>query len=99
RRAEAKLAVAKLMDEVVFHVSDESKQRLREVHRTLRDHFTELADEMLSAADEALRAAQEAGNLHDRQRAERIRQLEATSDRLRELRVRAATIATTPRSP
>ncbi|MFI5780813.1 dynamin family protein [Nocardia sp. NPDC051570] len=96
RRMEAKLAVAKLMDEVVFHVNDESKQRLREVQRTLRDHFTALAEEMLRSANEALQAAQEAGHLHDNRRIERIRQLQATSDRLRELRREAANVAIAP---
>ncbi|MFJ4651207.1 dynamin family protein [Nocardia sp. NPDC088792] len=96
RKAEAKLAVARLMDEVVFQVNDESKQRLREVQRILRDHFTELAEEMLRSANEALLAAQEAGNLHDSQRNERIGQLAATADRLRELRVQAGTLALTP---
>ncbi|MFE2997925.1 dynamin family protein [Nocardia sp. NPDC059246] len=96
RKAEAKVAVAKLMDEVVFHVNDESKQRLREVQRILRDHFTALADELLLSANEAMMAAQEAATLHDGQRAERIRQLGATSERLRELRVRAGNLALTP---
>lgn len=96
RRAEAKLAVAKLMDEVVFQVNNESKQRLREVQRTLRDHFTEVAEEMFRSAEDALRAAQDAGTLHDSERAERIAQLEGMSNRLRELRVRAATLASGP---
>ncbi|WP_308163258.1 dynamin family protein [Nocardia alni] len=96
RRAEAKLAVAKLMDEVVFQVNNESKQRLRELQRTLRDHFTEVADEMLRSAEEALRAAQDAGTLHDSGRAQRIAELDAMSNRLRELRVRAATLASGP---
>ncbi|MGH3671875.1 MAG: EutP/PduV family microcompartment system protein, partial [Pseudonocardiaceae bacterium] len=46
RQAEAKAAVARLMDDVIFQVGKESKYRLREAQRILRDHFTGIATEM-----------------------------------------------------
>ncbi|WP_327143626.1 dynamin family protein [Nocardia sp. NBC_01327] len=90
RRSEARLAVARLMDEVVFQVSKESKQRLRDVQRTLRDHFTTVADEMLRSANDSLQAAQEAGNTHESERAARIAQVQGNLGHLRQLRVQAA---------
>jgi hypothetical protein len=56
-RAEAKMAVAKLMDSVNFRVGDELRTQLRTVHRTLRDHFTEINDQRLRAASDAVRAS------------------------------------------
>ncbi|NMI01680.1 Isoniazid-inducible protein iniA [Pseudonocardia sp. K10HN5] len=96
RQAEAKVAVARLMDDVVFQVSKESKFRLRQVQRTLRDHFTEVAGEMLRSADEALRAAQEANQIHENRRAARMDEIQDSLSRLRQLRVRAAGFATVP---
>ncbi|WP_233608526.1 dynamin family protein, partial [Nocardia stercoris] len=93
RQSEAKVAVAKLMDEVVFQVSNESRARVREVQRALRDHFTLLAEQQTAAAAQDVQAAQDAAALHDSRRATRIHELEALSHRLRELRVRAGTIA------
>jgi hypothetical protein len=52
-QAEAKAAVARLMDDVIFQVGKESKYRLREAQRTLRDHFTMTATEILRSADNA----------------------------------------------
>lgn len=83
RQAEAKAAVARLMDDVIFQVGRESKYRIREVHRTLRDHFSAVAVELARSADDALRAAQQAnqGHVEDREvRAGRVQ------DRLAELR-------------
>ncbi|MCE3553820.1 hypothetical protein LWC33_20480 [Pseudonocardia sp. RS11V-5] len=90
RQAEAKTAVARLMDDVLFHVGRESRFRLREVQRTLRDHFTALAAEMTRTADDALRAAGEARRLAGEGRDARIAEVEEQLGELRTLRVRAA---------
>ncbi|MFI6867410.1 hypothetical protein [Nocardia sp. NPDC050406] len=87
RQAEAKVAVARLMDDVIFQVSKESRYRLRGVQRTLRDHFTEIASATLRSADESLRAAEEAVAVHSGERRERrLTEIEGTLVRLRELR-------------
>lgn len=98
RQAEAKQAVARLMDEVVFQVNKESKEQLREVQRTLRDHFTDLAEEMLRTVNDALIAAQEASNTHEGRRAARIEEVRARLGQLRQLRVRAAGFVTEAQS-
>ncbi|WP_308166619.1 hypothetical protein [Nocardia albiluteola] len=90
RQAEAKVAVARLMDDVIFQVSMESRKRLRGVQRTLRDHFTEIANQTLRSVDESLRAteeaaAQQSGPIRDR----RLSEIESSLVRLREIRERA----------
>jgi signal recognition particle receptor subunit beta len=83
RQAEAKAGVARLMDDVIFQVGRESKYRVREVHRTLRDHFGAVAVELARSADDALRAAQQANQGHLEDRSVRV---ERVQDRLAELR-------------
>ncbi|MGH3547021.1 MAG: dynamin family protein [Pseudonocardiaceae bacterium] len=93
RQSEAKAAVARLMDDVIFQVGKESKYRLREAQRTLRDHFTAVATEMLRSADDALRSAHEANQVHTDHRAGRISEVQNALSDLRQLRVRAAALA------
>lgn len=92
RQAEAKAAVARLMDDVIFQVGKESKYRLREAQRILRDHFTTTATEMLRSADDALRAADQANQIHAEHRAGRIAEVHNCLSELRQLRVRAAAL-------
>ncbi len=93
RQAEAKVAVARLMDDVIFQVSKESRNRLRTVQRTLRDHFTNLANQMLRSADESLRATEEAAAVHSPDgRNRRLTDIESSLVQLRDLRERADTI-------
>jgi ethanolamine utilization protein EutP (predicted NTPase) len=92
RQAEAKAAVARLMDDVIFQVGKESKYRLREAQRILRDHFTTTATEMLHSADDALRAAHEANQVHAEHRTGRIAEVHDCLSELRQLRVRAAAL-------
>ncbi len=90
RQAEAKVAVSRLMDDVIFQVSKESRYRLRAVQRSLRDHFTEIATETLRSVDASLRAAEEAAAVHSGTRREqRLTEIETSLVRLRDLRERA----------
>lgn len=77
RQAEARVAVSKLMDDVVFQVNKESKHRLRHVQRTLRDHFTQVATDMLRSVDDSLRNAQKAASLHENSRSTRIAEIDS----------------------
>ncbi|WP_406237208.1 dynamin family protein [Nocardia sp. NBC_01009] len=86
RQAEAKVAVARLMDDVVFQVGKESRNRLRAMQRTLRDHFTDIATDVLRAADEALRTAEEASGKYGDRREQRIADLDLQLGKLRGLR-------------
>ncbi|MBF6331628.1 hypothetical protein [Nocardia transvalensis] len=92
RQAEGKVAVARLMDDVIFQVSKESRNRLRTVQRTLRDHFTNLANQTLRSADESLHAAEAAAAVHSPEgRNRRLTEIESTLVQLRDLRERADT--------
>ncbi|HEY4004701.1 MAG TPA: dynamin family protein [Pseudonocardia sp.] len=93
RQAEAKTAVARLLDDVLFQMGDESRLRLREVHRTVRDHFAAIAEEMDESIEAALGAAQQAHHAHTAQRETRLAQLQATLARLGQLKARASALA------
>ncbi|MBY4107273.1 dynamin family protein, partial [Rhodococcus fascians] len=47
RRSEAKMAIRRFTDDVSFQVGKESKDRLRQIQRVLRDHFTSIAEQTL----------------------------------------------------
>ncbi|MDO3649595.1 GTPase [Nocardia mangyaensis] len=89
RQAEAKVAVARLADDVIFQVGKESRNRLRTLQRVLRDHYTEIAAEVSRTADEALRAAEETGLRYGDQRELRITEIDAGLRTLAGLRERA----------
>ncbi|MEV0250912.1 dynamin family protein [Nocardia sp. NPDC050712] len=89
RRGEAKVAVARLMDDVIFQVSKESRNRLRAMQRALRDHFTDIAADTARTADESLRAAEEAYGKYGDRREERIAELDGQMGALRAVRERA----------
>jgi len=91
-QGEAKVSVARLMDDVVFQVGKESRNRLRAVQRALRDHFTDIATEVLRAADERLRVAEAAYGKYGDQREERIADLEVQLGKLGGLRSGADSI-------
>ncbi|MFC0429666.1 dynamin family protein [Kutzneria buriramensis] len=62
RRSEAKVAARRFVDDLIFQVGKESRDLLRELQRTLRDHFTAYAKELSRSVQEALTAAQQAVN-------------------------------------
>ncbi|WP_019928728.1 hypothetical protein [Nocardia sp. BMG111209] len=87
RQVEAKVAVARLMDDVIFQVGKESRNRLRTVQRTLRGHFTDIANQTLRSVDDSLRAAEDAAANHAPEtRSRRLTEIESTLVRLREIR-------------
>ncbi|MVU76293.1 hypothetical protein GPX89_03435 [Nocardia sp. ET3-3] len=97
RQAEAKMAVARLMDDVIFQVSKESRYRLRAVQRSLRDHFTEIATATLRSVDASLRAAEEAATVGSGAgREARLTEIERSLVRLREIRENADAIGESP---
>ncbi|MFE3260603.1 dynamin family protein [Nocardia sp. NPDC059229] len=92
RRADAKMAVRRYLDDIAFHTGKETKDRLHRIHRLLRDHFTAIADRTLRSIDESLRAAQEAANLEAARRTERAAELERRLRVVAELRRHANTL-------
>jgi Dynamin family len=75
RQAEAKAVVRRHLDEVVFQVGKQLKDRLRMVQRTLRDLIADTAEEMSRSAADAVRAASRAAKVATAEREARIRQV------------------------
>ena len=76
RRAEAQAAARKYIDEVSFYVGKLSKDRLRAVQRTLRDHFKSIAERELTSLQSSMKAAQESANLELTERDKKAAQAE-----------------------
>jgi hypothetical protein len=92
RRSEAKVAVRQFVDDVVFQLSKESKDRLRLVQRMLRDHFTGIAEQALRSLNESLRTAQESASLAANERDGRIREVENALRVLEQVHTQAAAL-------
>lgn len=88
RQGQAKTAVRRYMDDVMFQVTTDSRNTLRKVQRQLRDYYSERADELSRSTREALESAQAAVNKDAGERKARLRDVEAELDRIRELRKR-----------
>ncbi|MEH6793344.1 MAG: dynamin family protein [Rhodococcus sp. (in: high G+C Gram-positive bacteria)] len=92
RRSEAKMAIRRFTDDVSFQVGKESKDRLRQIQRVLRDHFTSIAEQTLRSLNESLRSAQEAAAADNTDRTARIAALENEMRVVAELNSRAAAL-------
>ncbi|NMR20792.1 dynamin family protein [Cellulomonas fimi] len=82
RQAEAKAAVRRHVDEVIFQVSKDSKDRLRQMQRLLRDHFTATAEELFRSLDDSVRSAKSAATAGAADRDTRVKELRVTIGRL-----------------
>ncbi|ORV95300.1 Isoniazid-inducible protein iniA [Mycobacterium interjectum] len=75
-RAEAKTNVRRFVDDVSFVVGKESRDRLKAIHRTLRDHYREIGDEVTRSLNESLQATITAAHLEEAERDNTVRELE-----------------------
>lgn len=89
RRAEAKTAVRKLIDEASFQVGKESRDRMSRIKRTLRDHFISIAEDLKRSLTESIRAAREGAALPPTEQGRRVAALDVELAEIRELRERA----------
>jgi hypothetical protein len=89
RRADAKAAVRKHVDEVTFQVGKDSRDMLRRTQRQLRDHFSALAEEVSTSLAASVLAAQNAVKTTSSEREQRIRDLKAELSRIEGLVTRA----------
>lgn len=97
RKADAKQAVRKHLDEVQFQVGKDSRDMLRHVQRQLRDHFTALAEELQTSIDASVKSAQKAVSTDSSARGARIRDLEAELARIAALEEKARALMPGPR--
>ena len=99
RQAEAKALVRRQIDDVVFQVGKQLKDRLRLVQRATRDHFTNLADEYRRSLEESVLAAQQAAKTLSAEREGRAQELRGELARVDALRADAAAVARPVREP
>jgi len=72
RQSEAKTAVRRYVDDVIFQVGKESRDMLRRVQRDLRDHFTERAEELNLSLKTSLQTAENSVRTSKSQRERRL---------------------------
>jgi hypothetical protein len=92
RRAEARNAIRRYCDEVVFVAGKDSRDTLRRVQRQLRDHYSALAEELNRSNAQALAGASEAAKRTQADREKRLRDVESELTRVRQLRQRAQAV-------
>jgi replication fork clamp-binding protein CrfC len=85
RQAEAKSAARRFVDDLIFQVGKESRDLLRALQRTLRDHFTAHAQELSRSVQDALSAAQQAVKADAGSRDDRINDVTAELRRVEHL--------------
>jgi hypothetical protein len=92
RRSEAKNAVRRYCDKVIFMASKDSKDALRRVQRELRDYYNGIAEELNQSNAQALAAATSAAKQTQAEREKRLKNVNAELARVAELRKRAAAV-------
>jgi len=90
RRAEARAAHRKYVDEVSFQVGKDFRDTLRRIQRSLRDEFGERAEELQRSSASSLAAAQQALQIDEVERQGRIRDIDAELVRIAGLRDQGA---------
>jgi hypothetical protein len=92
RRSEAKNAVRRYCDKVIFMASKDSRDALRRVQRELRDHYNGIAEELNQSNSQALAAATEAAKKTQSEREKRLKDVDAELARVAQLRQRAQAV-------
>ncbi len=93
RQAEAKMAVRRHIDDVQFQVGKDSRDMLRHMQRTLRDHFTTIAEELQTSINGAVQAANAALQENESERKKSITDLRAELERVTGLAKKARVLA------
>jgi hypothetical protein len=99
RRAQAKNAVRKYVDEVQFQLGKDSRDTLRRVNRQLRDHYSARAEELLQSVQASLTAAQKAAQSDQATRQQRMRDVDAELERIQKLRSNVRKVANEAAAP
>ncbi len=75
-RGEAKTNLRRFVDDVLFVVAKESRDRLKNVQRQLRDHYREIANQTTRSLNESLQSTIAAARLEETERNTRISELQ-----------------------
>jgi hypothetical protein len=92
RQHEAKVAVRRYVDDVIFQAAKESRDMLRRVQRDLRDHFTTQAEEMSRSLSDSLRAADRVVKTSKGDRERRLTEIKSELARLETLQQKVGTL-------
>ncbi len=92
RQSEAKAAIRRYLDDVIFQVSKESRDMLRRVQRDLRDHFTSRAEELNRSLQASLASAQRSVNVSATERKRRLAEIPGELDKLEKLQRKVRTL-------
>ncbi|MET0295797.1 MAG: dynamin family protein [Microbacterium sp.] len=93
RQAEAKNLARRHIEDVVFQVGKQLKDRLRLVQRVARDHFGGIADQLHRSLSEAVLAAKQAASTYEQDRSGRIVELKQQLARIEALRAEIPALA------
>lgn len=93
RQAEAKNLARRHIEDVVFQVGKQLKDRLRLVQRTARDHFGGVADQLHRSLSESVLAAKQAAATYESDRNGRIVELRSQLARIEALRAEIPALA------
>lgn len=85
RQSDAKTLVRSHIDDVIFQVGKQLKDRLRLVQRATRDHFTEIAEEHHRSLGNSVLAAQKAASTYTLEREKRIKDIRIELKRVEDL--------------
>ncbi|TDV47787.1 dynamin family protein [Actinophytocola oryzae] len=94
RQVDAKAAVRRYADDVIFQAGKDSRELLRRVQRDLRDYYTDRAEETNRSLKESLASAERSVRSSKEERERRLAEIPAELRRLGDLRDRA--LALTP---
>ncbi|MGH4003498.1 MAG: dynamin family protein, partial [Pseudonocardiaceae bacterium] len=92
RQNDAKVAVRRYIDDVIFQASKETRDMLRRVQRDLRDHFTTLAEETNRSLTDSLRAAERSVKTSKGDRERRLAEIKSELERLEMLQQKVRTL-------
>jgi replication fork clamp-binding protein CrfC len=89
-RNEAKNNVRRFVDDISFVVTKESRDRLKNIHRQLRDHYRGIANQTTRSLNESLQATIASARLEENERYARIAELERQLNILTQVSAKAA---------
>jgi replication fork clamp-binding protein CrfC len=93
-RNEAKNNVRRFVDDITFVVTKESRDRLRAIHRQLRDHYRDIANQTSRSLNESLQAMLTSARLEETERNQRVAELERQLNILKQVSAKAVELAT-----
>jgi hypothetical protein len=96
RQAEAKNLLRRHIEDTVFQVGKQLKDRLRVVQRAARDHFGSIADELHRSLSDSVLAAKQAAATYTADRDGRVKELEARLRQIDSLRSQIPTALPAP---